>query len=109
MGAFDDLIPQKAGRSLTSFPQRSRKRKSLSAIGLLTRSALTGTFAVLPLAGHAGAADLGVGGASVGCKRCWYGDGINKRISEKEKEYQDARTAAGGKGSTLHAWQGMWP
>mgnify|MGYP000849039526 CR=1 FL=1 len=99
MGAFDDLVPQKGGAFSDLVPAKEAKKdKSIGdwiadtfgPNGNLRGSAIGGAMQ--------GAADLGAGGVQLVANALGMGEGVNKKIAEKEKEYQDARASAGREG-----------
>lgn len=100
MGAFDDLIPSGGGFD-NLVPQKPKKEatfgewvaNTFGPNGNLRGSSIGGAMQ--------GAADLGVGAFQLGANLLGMGDSVNKRIAEKEKEYQDARAAAGRDGLDL--------
>ena len=99
MGAFDDLIPQKGGAFSDLVPAKEPKKEKSIGNWLADTFGPNGNLRGSAIGGAMqGAADLGVGALQLAANAVGMGDGINKKISEKEKEYQDARASAGRDG-----------
>ena len=99
MGAFDDLMPQKGGAFSDLVPAKEPKKEKSIGNWLADTFGPNGNLRGSAIGGAMqGAADLGVGALQLAANAVGMGDGINKKIAEKEKEYQDARASAGREG-----------
>lgn len=99
MGAFDDLVPQKGGAFADLVPAKEPKKEKSIGNWLADTFGPNGNLRGSAIGGAMqGAADLGVGALQLAANAVGMGDGINKKIAEKEKEYQDARASAGRDG-----------
>lgn len=97
MGMFDDLVPHNGVQAGPALQQPKQDKSALDWVGdtfgpngNLRGSSIGGAMQ--------GAADLGVGGVQLLANALGFGDSVNKKIAEKEQEYQAARTSAGRDG-----------
>ena len=87
MGAFDDLMPQKGGAFSDLVPAKEPKKEKSIGNWLADTFGPNGNLRGSAIGGAMqGAADLGVGALQLAANAVGMGDGINKKLSEKEKE-----------------------